>query len=123
MLRRYNTGFEDGKYSVVAGHIDGGETVLAAAVRESREEVGVEIQEKDLQMVGVMHRLYGEERIDFFASIDRWSGVISNCEPHKCDDLRWAPFDDLPRPTVPYVARSISFLEGGDWFQTFGWDE
>ena len=56
LLRRYNTGYQDGRYSVVAGHVDGGETVTRAAVREAKEEVDVDLQPENLRVVGVMHR-------------------------------------------------------------------
>ncbi|HEC35073.1 MAG TPA: NUDIX domain-containing protein, partial [Anaerolineae bacterium] len=66
LLRRFNTGYEDGKYSVIAGHLDGNEEIKTAMIREAREEAGIEIAPQDLQVVGVMHRRSDDERIDFF---------------------------------------------------------
>lgn len=56
LLRRVNTGYEDGNYSVIAGHLDGQEEVVEAAIREAGEEAGIEIRASDIEVVGVMHR-------------------------------------------------------------------
>ena len=121
LLRRYNTGYEDGKYSVVAGHLDGGERVETAAVREAREEVGIEINPADVQVVGVMHRLSDDERIDWFVAVRAWRGEIANREPDKCDELRWARLDDLPGNVIPYVRRALENFRQGRWYDSFGW--
>jgi ADP-ribose pyrophosphatase YjhB (NUDIX family) len=44
LMRRWNTGHEDGKYGVPSGRLEGGEEVRSAAVREVKEECGVDIQ-------------------------------------------------------------------------------
>jgi 8-oxo-dGTP diphosphatase len=41
LVRRSNTGYEDGRLSVVAGHVEPGESITQAAIREASEEVGV----------------------------------------------------------------------------------
>ncbi|MBA4493377.1 NUDIX domain-containing protein [Paenactinomyces guangxiensis] len=121
LLRRYNTGYEDGNYSVVAGHLDGGETVKQAAVREAKEEAGVQLKEEDVEMVGVMHRKAGDERVDFFAVVRNWEGEIQNLEPHKCDDLRFFPFNELPANMIPYILRAVNNYKEGRWFDSYGW--
>lgn len=121
LLRRAHTGYEDGNYSVPAGHLDGGELVLEAAAREAREETGVTLAPESMSVVGVMHRRANDERIDFFVTAMGWSGEIHNAEPHKCDDLAWFPVDSLPENTIPYVRRAIVNYQQHRWFDAFGW--
>jgi 8-oxo-dGTP diphosphatase len=122
LLRRFNTGYEDGNYSVVAGHVEAGETVTQAAVREAGEEVGVTLDPQDMQIVHVMNRKSEDERIDFFMVINHWTGEISNTEPQKCDHLAWFPLESLPQNTVPYVKYAIEKYQAGSNYSEFGWE-
>lgn len=121
LLRRANTGYEDGNYSVPAGHLDGDEEIGAAAARELREEVGVRVTPADLSVVGVMHRRAEEERIDFFLATHRWDGEPINAEPAKCDELVWVACGALPTNVIPYVRRALETYRAGEWFASFGW--
>jgi ADP-ribose pyrophosphatase YjhB (NUDIX family) len=121
LLRRFNTGYRDGEYSVPDGHLDGGETVMAAAAREAGEEVGVQIDLAALAFSSVMHRNEGEERIDFFVHVRAWEGELFNAEPDKCDELRWTCVNALPANIIPYVQRAIENHQGGVRFDEFGW--
>lgn len=123
LLRRFNTGYEDGNYSVIAGHLDGGEEVKSAAIREAREEAGIAINAADLSVVGVMHRRSTDERIDFFLVATNWSGELINAEPEKCDELVWCDLDTLPGNVIPYIRRALNNYRQGVWFDSFGWPE
>jgi 8-oxo-dGTP pyrophosphatase MutT (NUDIX family) len=121
LLRRFNTGYADGQYSVPAGHLDGGETVVAAARREGREETGVQIEPDDVAFSSVVHRKDGDERVDFFVHVRHWHGEPANTEPEKCDELRWANINDLPDNVIPYVKKAIQNHITGTPFHEFGW--
>ncbi len=101
LLRRFNTGYADGQYSVPAGHLEGGETVMAAAAREAREETGLRLEESDMAFSSVMHRMEGDERVDFFVHVRQWQGEPVNTEPDKCDELRWVNMNELPGHMIP----------------------
>ena len=121
LARRFNTGYRDGEYSVPAGHLDGNETVIAAGIREAEEEVGVTIDPNDMTFSSVMHRIEGDERVDFFVQVHKWGGEIVNAEPDKCDDLRWVSLGALPDNIIPYVQRAIANHLRNIAFDEFGW--
>ena len=121
LLRRFQTGYMDGHYSVPAGHLDGEETVRMAGVREAREEIGVELNPTEMIFAGVFHRHEGDERVDFFMHVRSWKGEPFNAEPEKCDELRWVGIEDLPVNTVPYVRQALANFRAGLPFEEFGW--
>src|SRR5690606_10399764 len=93
MLRRQNSGFYDGWYTLPSGHIDGNEPIAVAAAREAREEACVSIDPKDLQLLHVLHRYNADdgqghprEYLDFFFEAAEWEGEPTVGEPHKSDD-------------------------------------
>ena len=121
LLRRQNTGYQDGKYSVVAGHIDGAETARAAICREAREEAGIELAPDDLAFAQVVHRADRDERVSFFFAATRWQGEVRNLEPDKASELRWFPLDRLPDDMVPYVRAAIERWRAGELYGESGW--
>jgi 8-oxo-dGTP diphosphatase len=125
LIRRANTGYQDGNYSLPAGHVDGGEPAEQAALREALEEVGVRIKPQDLRFVHLMHRnvdaddRYKTERADIFFEAVAWEGELANCEPQKCDELRWASSDALPENIIPEVAYAIHAIDRGEYYSSF----
>jgi len=122
LLRRFNTGYQDGKYSVVAGHLDGNETFIQAMVREAKEEAGIKINPEDLEIVHIMHRRCpNEERIDFFIQAKSWTGEPTIIEPNKGDNLKWFDLDNLPKNIIPYVKQAIEYVRENVVYSEHGW--
>ncbi len=124
LLRRQNTGFEDGNYGLVAGHAESNETMREAMKREAAEEAGIIISVDDLDLALTMHRNCGDhERIDLFFKVKKWGGEIKNIEPDKCIDLSWFPLKQLPENTILYIRTAINCYLKGEKYCEFGWDK
>lgn len=117
---RQNTGFMDGHWAAaIAGHVEAGESVVDAAVREAREEVGVQIPVSALKPLTTLHRRQGsadpvEQRVDFFFECWSWVGAPAIREPVKTAELRWFPLDALPEPIPPHELHVLESLRDGD---------
>ena len=122
LLKRINTGYQDGNYSLVAGHLDGAETAKQSIIRESEEEAGIIVKPDDLSVVHVMHRFRPErEYIDIYLKTDKWKGKIANNEPEKCEELKWFSLDNLPENIIPEVKLALENIRKKVFYGEIGW--
>lgn len=118
LLRRANTGHMDGHYSMIAGHLEPGETLAEGMKREALEEAGLIIKLEDLKLSNVIHRV-GDTRVDYFFIADAWIGEPKIMEPEKCDDLSWFDLDNLPENTIYYIRQAIENYKTGSIYSDF----
>lgn len=124
LSKRLNTGYRDGEYSVVAGHVEPGETFTQTVIREAREEVGIELLPSDVEVIHVQHRksnLDDSERVHVYFRANNWKGTVRNCEPNKCSDLMWSKVTNLPSNMVPCVKHVIEQVSSGNNYSEYGW--
>ncbi len=125
LLRRLNTGYEDGNYGLIAGGVDGNETIIQAAIREAKEEVDITLKKEDLKVVHVLHEKYesevNAEAVVFFIEATKWEGEPKIAEPHKCDDVRCFDLGDIPQNTVACLKFVLDKISKGIFYSEFGW--
>jgi len=113
LQRRYNTGYMDGKYDLAcSGHLEKGESISMAVVREAKEEIGLDIDEKDLKLISVIHP-YQEDYLNIFFKAERYDGIPKIMEPDKCDDLQWYSINKLPKEIIPRIEKMIINMQSG----------
>lgn len=118
---RRNTGFCDGFFHLPSGHLEEGESALAALVREAEEEIGVVVEPADARFVHFMHHRTSEGRVALFFEVDRWSGEPHNREPEKCAGLRWFSMTELSGRIVPYASDALRHYAAGAGYSERGW--
>lgn len=90
-----------GRYGLVAGFLDFGESLEECAIREVREETGIEIE--NVRYVGSQNWPFPAQLMAGFVA-DYAGGEIA-VDPHELEDARWFPTNTLP--TLP-PSRSIA---------------
>lgn len=111
LLRRVDTGFMDGHYTLPGGHRQHRETIVDAAVRECREEVGVGV--RSIRPVAVLPYAGGA---NFIFEALAWEGAPCVAEPTQCDVVTFAPSDALPTPVAPFVHTALRCRREQRWY-------
>ena len=109
--------FGQGLWDLPVGKCDPGEAVTGTAVRELREETGLVVRPKALELVQVIHGAWGVESPNGFLTVvfaaRAWEGELRNLEPAKHSQVCWADTGALPAGFVPSTARALrGYLDG-----------
>jgi 8-oxo-dGTP diphosphatase len=92
LLRRTGNVYATGKLCLPSGHLEHGESVCQAAVREAFEETGITLGPATLRHVLSIHqrnRGTSDTRVGFTFEPSAWTGEPVNAEPHKHSELIW----------------------------------
>ena len=114
-----------GDYDISAGgHINLGETLVEAAIRETKEEIGVEVEADDLQFV--IEAPFNRNRFAWVYAAD----FTKRNDEFKFDDgevseVRWVPYSNMREFVKKYAKKPLkedefTFLTLDNWLKLSG---
>ncbi len=126
-MRRANTGFRDGAFQVPAGHLEWSESMIDCAIRESKEELDIDILEKDCEVVHISHRVSSDRvYFDVYVKVRKYSWEPKINEPEKCSELRFIDIDHISEEDKNLFSYDLDIVRkvgNGECFSEVKWDK
>lgn len=116
LSRQAGNVYAAGLWQMPSGHLDGPhEDVVAALVREAREETTVVINQADVRAAVTVHHRSpaGACRTGYVFEVRRWKDAPRVAEPDVCDAMRWVRLDALPDGMVAYCRAALEAYAAG----------
>lgn len=122
-LRHPDSAFAPSTWHVLAGHCEQ-ENAIDCLIREAREEAGLRIERRDVELVHVVHHIgqpRNPPRLALFFRARTWGGEPVLCEPDKCTQWKFWDPAALPDDLVPYTRLAITKIRNGEPYSETGW--
>ena len=120
MMLRKNTKIDDEKWGIPSGHVEGEESPLEAAIRETKEEVGVSVLSEQAKFVHTTYKvdktIDDQVRVNFTFISENWLGAPSVCEPDKCGGVKWFDLNNLPENISFHANHVLTKYRSGDFY-------
>lgn len=122
LMKRKNTGYEDGKYGSIGGHLEKNEDFKSSLIREAKEEININLKRQNLEFVCMIHsKGITDNYVNFFFTCNKYSGNINNNEVNKCSELKWFDLDNLPTNIIEIEKRAIENFKNNNYLIEYGW--
>lgn len=115
LMKRQNTGSDDGYFELPGGHLEKDEDLFDAMIREAKEELLINLKRKDLKIIHLMHHYHGE-RLNFIFETNGEKLNPKIGEVNKCSELRWVKINKLPRKTTAKVKKIIKNIINNKYY-------
>ena len=111
MKRKTGTKLEKGMWSRPGGTLEFGETAEETVKREIKEELGIDIEVKFHDYSENIVNEDGKHwvALGFIGKII--SGEPKNLEPHKHEEIKWFPLNNLPEDLSSYTKNAIEIYK------------
>lgn len=127
LQRRQNTGFADGLWDFsCSGKVEDGETMTATAVREAKEELGVNVVSDNLRFALLIHKCDKPCNLVYYNAYfvcSCFCGEPKICEREKCSELKWFDLDGLPDDLMDDRRKALQAYQNGTYYLEYGWEE
>lgn len=128
LQKRKNTGFMDGYYDfAVSGHVEEGESITQAVIREAQEECSLYLDEQNLSLFTVIHSRTNVEDVYYYfyfvAELTESEAYdIRIGEKEKIEELKWFELSDLPENIIYYNKIAIENYKNKILLSELGFD-
>ena len=109
-----------GNYSLPGGRIELYENAKDSLIRETAEEIGIQVVAKDLELAHVLHKKTANgQRITLYFKTNSWEGDVTVLEPEKFVKATWFPLTSLPINTTSTVKHVLTQFQKGLMYSEF----
>lgn len=126
LQKRKNTGYSDGKYDLAAsGHVEQKESLKEAVIRESFEEIGIEVDKENIEFVTLIHKndaVYNTVYYNVYFITHTFQGIPFVKEPNKCSELKWFDLENLPANLIHDRKIAINQFLNEEYYDEVGWE-
>ena len=127
LQKRQNTGWCDGYWNLIGGHLEEEESIEECVAREAWEELGIKLEMQSIKPFHCLQHKTNRLTIQFYLVCTKWQGkeeiklgLYNGKMVYKASALKWFDVHHLPENIVPTAKRAIEAYYNKTNFSRYG---